>query len=634
MYVFAVLLLVFALYVAAGSNSDDSRTTTHAVTATADDTASIPDFDGDGSVGFGDFLIFAGAFGSSQNDEGYEARYDLNGDGEIGFLDFLIFAENFGKKAPSSTERDALVALYKATDGPNWMRNSNWLSAAPLGDWYGVRTDADGRVVELDLGNNNLQGTLPPEVGKLTGLRFLLLERNKLWGSLPQSLTNLTKLILLKIESTQLSSPSDIAFQIWLRSVGTEEISPDVITLPPPTWIFAGDVPAAHQTTLREEMEYVRGYFVDRYGVEATGFTVLVGADYEALSPVYRDILNSNLSNYYQPQGKYQKAWVTSSPAGSAVITLVFGTLQSNPVIELKKPIPHEYFHVLQGQLASGFAQLHNGEIAWYSDRSVRGPYWLVEGAASYAGYEYVLRTESTHYSNRYGYLRDLTWFLKMGRTSQGDLATMADYRAFNCTFSGNYSYPLGQAATAFLVEQSVKDSYVNYWKLLGERSTWQQAFEEAFGIGVDDFYEDFDEWLPSQLLPLVQLKLQMRWPDMENQSQVWRFLYPYIDWDTWPSGTRTVSTGSTGLTGLPLYLTVTYDEGSVGKGYLSLWWSDDQCTQHLLGWYKDGELTDRREDASAVEFTGRSSTIEWTIPGHPDTLPRLEEGKRTPGCR
>ena len=79
--------------------------------------------------------------------------------------------------------------------------------------------------------------------------------------------------------------------------------------------------------------------------------------------------------------------------------------------------------------------------------------------------------------------------------------------------------------------------------------------------------------------------------------------------------------------------MTVTYDEGAVGTGYLSLWWSDDQCTQHLLGWYKDGELTSRREDATAVEFTGRSSTIDWNIPGHPDTLPRLEEGKRA-GCQ
>ena len=82
-------------------------------------------------------------------------------------------------------------------------------------------------------------------------------------------------------------------------------------------------------------------------------------------------------------------------------------------------------------------------------------------------------------------------------------MARIEDYRTFNCTFGDNYSYPLSFAASVFLVEQvEEEDSYVNYWKLLGERPTWQQAFEEAFGIGVNDFYEDFDEWLPSQLLP------------------------------------------------------------------------------------------------------------------------------------
>ena len=55
-----------------------------------------PDFDGDGTVGFGDFVLFVAQFGLSQGDEGYDARYDLDGDGTIGFGDFLIFANAFG----------------------------------------------------------------------------------------------------------------------------------------------------------------------------------------------------------------------------------------------------------------------------------------------------------------------------------------------------------------------------------------------------------------------------------------------------------------------------------------------------------------------------------------------------------
>ena len=60
---------------------------------------------------------------------------------------------------------------------------------------------------------------------------------------------------------------------------------------PPLTWVFAGDVPDAHRLALREEMEAVRTWFYEQYGVAATGFTVLVGRDSEALTPVFNEVV-------------------------------------------------------------------------------------------------------------------------------------------------------------------------------------------------------------------------------------------------------------------------------------------------------------------------------------------------------
>ena len=58
--------------------------------------------------------------------------------------------------APTATQtpamdRAALVTLYEAMDGVNRKNNTNWLSEAPLGEWYGVITGLSGRVTELDL---------------------------------------------------------------------------------------------------------------------------------------------------------------------------------------------------------------------------------------------------------------------------------------------------------------------------------------------------------------------------------------------------------------------------------------------------------------------------------------------------
>ncbi|MDE3260161.1 MAG: hypothetical protein OYM47_20195 [Gemmatimonadota bacterium] len=38
----------------------------------------------------------AAMFGLSQGDAGFDALFDLDGDGTIGFSDFLIFAASFG----------------------------------------------------------------------------------------------------------------------------------------------------------------------------------------------------------------------------------------------------------------------------------------------------------------------------------------------------------------------------------------------------------------------------------------------------------------------------------------------------------------------------------------------------------
>ncbi|MYC12573.1 MAG: SUMF1/EgtB/PvdO family nonheme iron enzyme [Gemmatimonadetes bacterium] len=62
-------------------------------------TAADVDYDGDGVVGVGDFLLFVARFGTNQGDPNYEAEYDLDGDGQVGVSDFLVFFGFFGQSA-------------------------------------------------------------------------------------------------------------------------------------------------------------------------------------------------------------------------------------------------------------------------------------------------------------------------------------------------------------------------------------------------------------------------------------------------------------------------------------------------------------------------------------------------------
>ena len=106
-----------------------------------------------------------------------------------------------------ASDRAALVAFYEATDGPNWVNSTNWLSDRPIGEWHGVTADGDGRVTQLDLNENQLSGPIPAELGGLTNLELLDLGENQLRGRIPAELGDLTFLQVLWLSGNQLSGP-------------------------------------------------------------------------------------------------------------------------------------------------------------------------------------------------------------------------------------------------------------------------------------------------------------------------------------------------------------------------------------------------------------------------------------------
>ena len=104
---------------------------------------------------------------------------------------------------PACAAREALVAVYNATDGANWTKKDNWLSEEPLSTWHGVTVDNHGRVIQLALGTNGLSGTIP-DLSELTNLTGLSLSDNQLSGSIPD-LSDLTNLTRLSLNDNQLS---------------------------------------------------------------------------------------------------------------------------------------------------------------------------------------------------------------------------------------------------------------------------------------------------------------------------------------------------------------------------------------------------------------------------------------------
>ena len=129
---------------------------------------------------------------------------------------WVVIAADATAQHGAAGDRRVLEVLYRATGGDDWTDSTNWLTEAPLGDWYGVEVDEDGRVTKLRLGDwdesaqknvgNGLTGSLPAELGSLSRLRWLEFAGNSgLTGPVPSALGELTDLRILALPDNWLT---------------------------------------------------------------------------------------------------------------------------------------------------------------------------------------------------------------------------------------------------------------------------------------------------------------------------------------------------------------------------------------------------------------------------------------------
>lgn len=151
-------------------------------------------------------------------------------------------------------EREALIALYNATDGKNWtkvsstvgerdIRTEYWCTDKPVSQWYGVEVGGDGHVMYVRLNNMNLKGTLPEEIGDLVYCQEFIVSNNLLTGSLPSRIGDMQALKSLQAGGNTLSGAlssstlSKLASKMKLISLSGNSFTGSF-----PEWI--GDMPA------------------------------------------------------------------------------------------------------------------------------------------------------------------------------------------------------------------------------------------------------------------------------------------------------------------------------------------------------------------------------------------------------
>ena len=145
--------------------------------------------------------------------------------------------------------------------------------------------------------------------------------------------------------------------------------------------------------------------------------------------------------------------------------------------------LAHEYMHIVQLSFEPSYARPKMDEIPF------TGPQWITEGIAEYmAGFsELSYRRTNTRAPSFDEWIEDKIFYSGSINASLKDLATLSGMA------SVPRSYNLSTWAVGLLAERSGTSSLFEYFKLTGSTGNWREAFQQAFGLSVDDFYENFE---------------------------------------------------------------------------------------------------------------------------------------------
>ena len=205
---------------------------------------------------------------------------------------------------------------------------------------------------------------------------------------------------------------------------------------------FAPGIEVTEQEVLRREVDTALAVFAESFGVHSTDFTITART-------------------------------VPGCSAGHRIVIIT----------RIGGCFAHEYFHVLQFALAGG---RHNG------------PNWMIEGPAVYA---------EALYFESFGQERDddrgfdrARWFAAAGSVHVPSLEHSQE------AYAPTVDYDLGYLVAEWLVSHAGRDALIDYYRRLASSSNWEDAFEGAFGISVDDFYARFKAHRADVAPPLPHL--------------------------------------------------------------------------------------------------------------------------------
>ena len=368
---------------------------------------------------------------------------------------------------PSDPEDKAvLVKLYSATNGDEWHHNDNWLSDQPLATWHGVQVDAQGKVTELDLSWNNLDGTLIREVGQLNQLTSLTLNGNELSGCLPETLRDIVETDFLFSQLYYCDEPPK-----------QPPVTPEFIK-----WEVGDAVQAPEERAARLGVQWLFEY------AETIGWPI-VGDDitvyFMTLEPlVYASAIEDGTIDHGEIEREREDI-LSNALVGFAredsnfnIATEVGDYIPLCQLYATAMTLIHENLHTAFQFDIEG---LYTNPSLVKQDYRGTPPAWFTEGMARY--FQYLIASfHGGDQCPQSGYV------VSVGEVPVEEIPLSTAEHSFDC------AYTCGAYAIELLASMVGHRRIVEFYTLRRPGRTWQQTFKEVFGITVPDFYASYEQ--------------------------------------------------------------------------------------------------------------------------------------------
>ena len=225
-----------------------------------------------------------------------------------------------------------------------------------------------------------------------------------------------------------------------------------------PALVFVGEIPAGEVAAIQTEFGEVRQFFADRFEAAATEFTLYVAADSAAALRAFPELRSVSCS---------------LRPLHGRVIAPLDLCGRSLPLDQI-------YVSAMVEELAP-LGQLNFTGIGVYR-HSTRGPNWLIAGLEDYA--------RSAYRADARGWDPDDTreWYARVARNTSYSLREVA-------TSGAGPVSALGYLAVDWLVERVGEPAVFEYYRELVPSTSAAEAFQSAFGVSLENFYAEFDEY-------------------------------------------------------------------------------------------------------------------------------------------